>query len=270
MTFMEAIDYAKQTSIDAIEPYPTAELAAPDVDAAKRIRDYAMEQGIAISCFSMGVDLAGDGRREGVEIVKKYARVAAALGSPLLHHTIYPYLDFGHGSLPFARAMKRAVESVREIYDCAAELGVMDVCENQGLYFNGVQRFDDFLGELNRDMGVVLDVGNIFFVGETPEAFAARFASRICHVHVKDYLRKDASWPYPGEGWYTARDGAFLRDTVIGHGAVRYPRIFSILRDVGYSGYFSLEYSAPEPVEMAIPQSLAYLARCEKMAVLEK
>ena len=63
------------------------------------------------------------------------------------------------------------------------------------------KRFDDLLGEVDRNVGVVADLGNILFVGETPEEFVARFAGRICHVHAKDYLRKDSRWPDPGKGW---------------------------------------------------------------------
>ncbi len=42
--------------------------------------------------------------------------------------------------------------------------------------------------EAGDNVGIVLDTGNPFAVGEDPVAFARRVASRVCHVHLKDYL----------------------------------------------------------------------------------
>ena len=269
MTFMQAVDYAKKIGLDAIEPYPAREFVQPDADSAKRLADYAAEKQVGICCFSMGADIVGKNRRAETETVKRYAEVAAAMGSPYLHHTLYPALGFSQNGLPFKEALKRAVESAREICDYAEQLGVKCLYEDQGFYFNGVQRFDDFLGEVNRDVGVVVDVGNIFFVGEQPEAFAARFAPLVRHVHIKDYLYKDSSWPAPGEGWYVTRDGGYLRGTVPGHGVVNYRRVFSILNAVGYDGFFSLEYDGMEDAYRANELGLQNIRRYYEMAKLD-
>ena len=270
MTFHEAVDYAKKLGIEAIEPYPSRELANPNVEAAKRLTGYAQEQGIGICCFSMAADIVSGDRKAAVEKLKRYADVAAALGSPYLHHTLYPALGFAENGFTFKEALRYAVEGVREIYDYAEQLGVKCLYEDQGFYFNGVQRFDDFLGEVNRDVGVVADLGNILFAGEQPEAFVARFAPFVRHVHVKDYLRKDSRWPSPGEGWYIARDGGYLRGTVPGHGTVNFQRVFSILQAVGYDGFFSLEYDGMEDAFRANEMGLANVKRYYEMAKLDR
>ena len=46
MTFREAVDYARQLGLDAIEPYPSREFAQPDVGEAERLAEYAKEQNI--------------------------------------------------------------------------------------------------------------------------------------------------------------------------------------------------------------------------------
>ena len=269
MTFREAVDYAKKLGLDAIEPYPAREFIQPDVEEAQRLAEYAKEQGVGICCFSMAADIVSGDRKAEIENLKRYADVAAALGSPYLHHTLYPALGFKDNRWTFKEALKYAVEGVREIYDYAEQLGVKCLYEDQGFCFNGVQRFDDFLGEVNRDVGVVADLGNILFVGEQPEAFTARFAPLVKHVHVKDYLHKDSRWPSPGEGWYVTRDGGYLRGTVPGHGVVNFQRVFSILQSVGYDGFFSLEYDGMEDAYRANELGLRNIRRYCEMAKLD-
>jgi len=268
MTFCGAVDYAVSLGLDAIEPYPRSEFAVPDVEAARRLADYAASQGIGICCFSMGVDIVSGDTAAAIENLKRYADAAAAMGSPYLHHTLCPALKPNAGGLPFKEVLRRAVKGAREVYDYAEQLGVQCLYEDQGFYFNGVQRFDDFLGELNRTAGVVADLGNSLFVGEEPEAFAARFAPLVRHVHVKDYLRKDARWPSPGKGWYETRDGGYLRGTVIGHGTVNFIRTFSILNEVGYDGFYSMEYDGMEEAYQANALGLANMKRYYEMVGL--
>lgn len=270
MGFFKAVEYAKRMGIDAIEPYPRAEFAVPDAQAAARLKDYAAENGVGVCCFSMSANIVGNDMESELEMLRLYADVAAAVGSPFLHHTLYPRLSFAACDISFKEALSRAVKGVREIFDYAEQKGVRCVYENQGLYFNGVNRIDDFLGEVNRNVGIVADLGNILFVGETPEAFAARFAPYICHVHLKDYLYKDSRWPSPGEGWYQSRDGGYLRGTIAGHGVVNFSRVFSILNAAGYDGYFSMEYDGMEEPFRAIELGLSNVRRFYRSACLDE
>ncbi len=269
MSYFEAVDYAKKIGAAAIEPFASRDFAAPDVETAKRLAGYAGEKGVKISCFSMMADVVTGDVQAETERLKKYADVAAAMGSPLLHHTLIPYLDFSVCSLPFKEVLRRTVRAVREVYDYAEQKGVKCAYEDQGFYFNGVHRFDDFLGEAEREVGVVADFGNILFAGETPEAFVGRFAGRVVHVHAKDYLQKDGRWPNPGEGWYVSRDGGYLRGTIIGHGVVNFRRVLGILQSVGYDGYYSLEYDGVEDARLAHRLGFENLRRFYEMARLD-
>lgn len=261
MSFHEAVDYVKELGVDAIEPYNRSEFQSASVEEAKKLREYAAEKGVAVSCFSMMGNLAQADRKAEVARLKGYIDVAAELGSPYFHHTLVPGLRFGGDGRSFREYLNCVVPAMRELYDYAEQKGVKCAYEDQGFVFNGVQRFDDLLGEVDRPVGVVADLGNILFAGETPEAFAARFASRVCHVHVKDYLYKDARWVNPGEGWYVSRDGGFMRGTIVGHGAVNFERTFAILSEAGYGGYFSLEYDGVEESFYAQKLSLENMKR---------
>ena len=251
MTFMEAVDYAVEAGIDALEPYPAHEFAEPTDEAvakAKEFGEYAKSKGININCFSMGINITvGDKIAESIERLKGYARVAAAMGSPFLHHTLLPMLVHSNEENPkFDELLCRAVKGIREVYDYAESVGIRAVYEEQGFVFNGCERFERLLNAVDRDIKMVADLGNIKFVGEDPVDLIGRFAPHIVHVHVKDYLYKPATANFPGEEWYTARNGDYLRGTIVGHGTIDFVTCCRILIGSGYTGSFSLEYDGKE------------------------
>lgn len=260
-SYRQAVDFAKACDIAAIEPYCDREFARPDVDAARRLADYAGEQGIDICCFSMAVDVAAEDNTAEIERLKRYADVAAAMGSPFLHHTLLPGLTHDFARLPFSQLLQRAVQSIRTVYDYAEQVGVKCVYEDQGYVFNGCERFERLIEAVDREIGVVADLGNILFVGERPEVFVGRFAPWIDHVHIKDYLFQPGCSARPDEHWHTTRDGDYLRDTIIGHGTINFEKIFRILLRAGYQGYYSLEYCGPEDAIKAIRTSADNLRR---------
>lgn len=260
-SYRQAVDYAKSCGIAAIEPYCDREFALPDLDAARRLADYAGEQGIAICCFSMAVNVAAEDNTAEIERLQKYADVAAALGSPFLHHTLLPGLTHDFARLPFSQLLKRAVQSIRTVFDYAEQVGVKCVYEDQGYVFNGSERFERLIDAVDREIGVVADLGNSLFVGEQSEVFVGRFAPWIDHVHVKDYLFQPGSSTCPDDHWFTTRDGDYLRDTIMGHGIVSFEKIFRILLRAGYKSYYSLEYSGPEDAVQAIRTSADNLRR---------
>ena len=260
-SYRQAVDFAKSCGITAIEPYCDREFALPDVEAAKRLADYAGEQGVAICCFSMAVDVAAEDNTAEIERLKRYADVAAAMGSPFLHHTLLPGLTHDFARLPFSQLLKRAVQSIRTIFDYAEQVGIKCVYEDQGYLFNGCERFERLIDAVDREIGVVADLGNILFVGEQPEVFVGRFAPWIDHVHVKDYLFQPGCSDRPDAHWLTTRDGDYLRDTIMGHGVINFEKIFRLLLRAGYKGYYSLEYSGPEDAFKAIQGSADNLRR---------
>jgi|LSQX01.1.fsa_nt_gb sugar phosphate isomerase/epimerase len=258
-SFFEAVDFAKEHGIGAIEPYNGLEFARPDLESARRLAEYAGQQGIDICCFSMEANVAGEDNRAEIKKLKEYAAVAAALGAPYFHHTILSGLSHKFPRLPFSKLLERAVSSVREIYDHAEQLGVKCAYEDQGFVFNGRQRFERFLEAVNRPVSVVADLGNIYFVGERIEDFVGCFAPFIDHVHVKDYLLLPGDQARPDKSWHLTRDGSYLRDCIMGHGTVPFEKVFRILGQAGYDGTYSLEYCGLEEPARAIKESVANL-----------
>jgi 3-oxoisoapionate decarboxylase len=89
--------------------------------------------------------------------------------------------------------------------------------------------------EAGPNVGVVLDTGNPFAVGEDPVAFAARVAHRLQHVHLKDYQAQFTS------------EGVRLIRCAIGDGCVPIAEIVDVLSRAGRADLTaSLELGALE------------------------
>lgn len=113
---------------------------------------------------------------------------SAAVGAGLIRLHLLPVLEGAraacgtrwHEMLAHARATL-----VREAAR-AADAGLDLAIENhQDL---GSEELVQYAAEAGDHVGVVFDTGNPFSVGEDPLAFARRAASRIRHVHLKDYV----------------------------------------------------------------------------------
>lgn len=249
-SYMEMVDYAAAHGISYLEALNILELSTPDPDFARKLRSYADEKGVSFPCVSVGLDLVNDDRQESIKSVKGYAQVAQILGSPYLHHTIA--LNFSDPELAarnFELYYERGVAAVREIFDYAASLGIRTIYEDQGFVFNGRESFARFLKDVDRNVGIVADFGNIQFVDEDIEYFIPAFSRQIVHVHAKDYLITDGSTPVPGA--YTSRGGRSLSGCLIGEGSVHIEAAFRALQDMGYHGIVSLEGDPIGPDEEA-------------------
>lgn len=239
MTNLEGVRYARAAGFSAFEPFPQRDLALPDREVAVRIRDEAERLGVTLPCLSMLANLTGEGREAEVERLKAYAELAQLMGIPMLHHTLYPPLKPGDAR-PADALVEEVASAAREVYDFAEGLGVRCVYEDQGLTFNGIEGFGRFLDALNRPAGVVLDLGNVAFVGEKPAAFAEKYLDRIVHVHVKDYCINRA---VPAQ--YALADGTKIAPAALGEGDMDVAAALKVVQTRGYVGWFMLENDRP-------------------------
>ncbi len=237
-SYRQIIDYAAECGLCAIEGFNNFEFERPDLEKARRIAEYAASKGIRFSCFSVYADLTGDDREAQIEMLKGYAHVAAAVGSPYLHHTIAPDHVTPRRDM-LSVFYERGIAAVREVYDYARELGVRTIFEDQGYVFNGVEGFGKFLREVDRDVGVVIDTGNIFQVDEQPEAFIQAFSHRVCHAHIKNVACSENAAP----GWLETLGGNYF-DCRRLDGVVNLQHCVELLESTGYQGFYALEFSA--------------------------
>lgn len=237
-----------------------APLTIPDVEAAKEARKVLEKYGLKVACYSVYANACIE--KSLIEILGM-VEIAAALGSPYFHHTLLPWINYSDDLPHFDEAIAAAVDAAQRIADHAKQFGITCLYEDQGYFVNGVKGFGKFFRELQsrcENVGVCGDVGNILFVNEKAEDFFAEFAKDIKHVHVKDYLWKEADQA-PGVYWLRAAGKSWLRDTMIGDGVVNFEACMKILKEVGYNGPFSLETGHPEPYEVGVKQAMEYLQR---------
>ena len=248
--YKEMVDFAAAHGIRQLETLNLLDLSTPDLEVAKELKAYADSKGITFPCVSVGIDLADKDYETGVETLKGYAQVAKILGSPYLHHTIA--LNFSEPQKiadNFDLFYNRGITAVREVFDYAQPLGIRTIYEDQGFLFNGRANFTRFLKDVERNVGVVADFGNIQFVDEDVEDFIPAFADRIAHVHVKDYLITPGTSREKLPEEYTSKGGNFLQDRLIDQGSVHIQKAFAALKAIGYNGAVAVETGPMGPDE---------------------
>ena len=251
-SYREMVDYAAAHSIRYLETLNILDLSTPDLQVARDLKAYADSKGISFPCVAVGLSLVDDDREEAIETVKRYADIAKILGRPYVHHTIAPnFSEPQKIANNFEVYYQRGIAAVREIFDYAATLGIRTIYEDQGFLFNGCKNFSRFLQEVDRNVGVVADFGNIQFVDEHVEAFISKFSDRIVHVHAKDYIVTNGTSREILPGEYTSKGGNFLRGCLIGEGSVHTEDAFKALQAIGYKGFVALEGDPIGPDEEA-------------------
>lgn len=251
-SYKEMVDYAAAHNIKHLETLNILDLSVPDLEVAKDLKAYAGSKGITFPCVSVGLNLVDEDNAAAIETLKRYADVAKILGSPYLHHTIA--LNFSEPeyiAANFEVFYHRGLEAVRQVYDYAASIGIRTIYEDQGFLFNGCKNFTRFLAEVDRNVGVVADFGNIQFVDEDVEDFIAAVAQRIVHVHAKDYVVTDGTTRQKRPGEYTSKGGNYLQGCLIGEGSVHTADAFKALQAIGYKGFVALEGDPIGPDEEA-------------------
>lgn len=93
-TWMEMIDLSAEYGFDCLEVFTGNEFTEPDETFAEAFRKHADEKGVKICCLSSFADITGDDADLQIARMKGFARVAAIIGSPYLHHTVCR--DFEH------------------------------------------------------------------------------------------------------------------------------------------------------------------------------
>ena len=228
---VETIDFMNMPSLKPLDSLEDA------LSARKTLEN----RGLNVACCSAFTNLYKS--PEAVIFLKRRAEIAAALGSPFLHHTVLNWFDLSAELPDFDEAMECAIDAAVEVAKYAEVLGITCIYEDQGFFANGIDNYRIFINEMKRrcnNVGVCGDMGNCLFADVTGEDFFKAFASDIKHVHVKDYFLKKSA-ESPGKGWYKTIGGNWLKDAPLGEGVVDIASCLKTLKEVGYSGAVAIE-----------------------------
>ena len=255
-SYMDMIDLSVKYGFKYIEGFNMLDFEVPDLDAAKKIREYADTKDIKFSCFSVYINLVGEDSAKQLIILKKYADIASILGSPYFHHTIAGEFSNPDKVLPFKEDFfQKGIAAVREVYDYCESLGMKAIYEEQGYLFNGIEGYGRFLSEVGRDVGVLADFANICQMGETAEAFIGKFGDRVVHAHIKNVILKTEK----GDTGLKTLNGDYMHEVSVSDGDVHISKGVELLKSFGYNGYFGIEYGAPEGKDELMEKSLEFV-----------
>ncbi|MBE6941867.1 MAG: sugar phosphate isomerase/epimerase [Ruminococcaceae bacterium] len=258
-SWFEMIDEAAKRGMTAIEGFTNMELAEPDPEAARKIRAYADEKGVRFCCLSCFCNFALDDTEDQITRMMRYIDVASILGSPYFHHTLvagYPTPDYVLQN--WDALFENAVHAVRRLYDYGQTKNVRLIYEDQGYMFNGLVNYGKFLDAVDRNVGVLLDFGNHYNVDEELDGFLEAYLPRVCHVHIKDVLYAPTPDGMP-DSLYTLK-GNYFWPVAMGTGIMDHKKYITRLENAGYSGLYSLEYSAPSDDSSLIDDTIATLS----------
>jgi 3-oxoisoapionate decarboxylase len=186
-------------------------------------------------------DLAGEtvicsywlSQREG-ETLADAVRCTAAIGAGMIRLHLTPVLEGARAAwgARWGEMVAHGRATLRREAPRAADAGLALAVEDHQDF--GSEELVEISAEAGDHVGVVFDTGNPFSVGEDPVAFARRAASRIRHVHLKDYVAQPTD-----EGFRLVR-------CAIGDGCVPFREIADALEPHAPSLTASIEPGALE------------------------
>jgi hexulose-6-phosphate isomerase len=177
-------------------------------------------------------------RTKGMAVAHKQIEVARAVGAD----TILLVVGLVTEDDPYDAVWERAVPSLQELAELAAEQEIHIGVENVGNYFLlSPLEMRAFIDAVDSPwVGAYLDVGNVVFLGlGWPEQRIRILGSRILKVHVKDHLPVGQAKP---------------RVPLLTGNTINWFEVVKALQEVGYDGYLTAEIS---PYEFC-PTKLAY------------
>lgn len=220
--------------------------------------------------------ISGDAgqRQEAVAQNEGYIRDCAAAGVTNFFVVMLP----ADPALPRADNFGYMVESfgrlVRVLEECDAHI-VVEGWPGPGALCCTPEGYRGLFREIpSRAMGINYDPSHLLRQGIDPIRFLREFGDRVFHVHGKDTeLIPENLYEYGHEQPPTfAKRYAFgdmaWRYTIPGHGVMRWPAAFAVLRGLGYGGCVSIEledasFNGAEDTEKSgILQGAQFLTGC--------
>jgi len=220
----------------------------------QRLKRHAFRSGVDLICLSIHQDFVSPNpaeRHKWIAHTEKCIEIAYALGVPCIRlnsgrwKTIKDFGDLmkarGIEPLPAGVTVddgfKWCIDATQKCVELAAQRGVILALENHWGLTNTPEGQMRILNAIESPwLGALMDTGNFL---EDPYEKLAAIAPKTVFVQAKTY---------EGGGEFYTLD-------------LDYARIATILRDVGYTGYISLEMEGKEDPNTAVPKSIAMLRR---------
>ncbi len=236
MTMETFAEFAVEQNLEAIEPtsYYFADTSDQSL-AAFRAR--CTRLGLDISGTAVGNDFckpSDEALRKEVQSVKQWIERGSILGAKTIR--IFAG-SVAQGDTEDA-ARRRCIDAIEEVCSYAGRWGILLALENHGGITSTAEQLLALVQAVKSPwFGVNLDTGN--FHTADPYGDLAKIAPYAVVVQIKTEIQPKGQRKMPAD----------------------FDRIVSILREVGFRGYASLEYEAAEDPRTAVPRVLNLLRR---------
>lgn len=249
MTVFDWIEMAADLPIDGLELYDGF-LASLDEAYLEKVRGALARRHLAMPMLCCSPDFTrpgADERRQEIAREQRLIEVTAFLGG----YSCRVLSGQRRPEITRAQGVRWVVECIKELLPYAAEKKVVLALENHykdnyWQYPEFAQKRDVFLEIVDQIdspwFGVQYDPSNAIVAGEDPLELLECIKHRVVTMHASDRFLK------PGHTLEELRRiedsvgyAAILSHGVIGQGLNDYPRIFRLLREVGYQGWVSIE-----------------------------
>jgi sugar phosphate isomerase/epimerase len=249
MTVFDWIEMAADLPIDGLELYDGF-LASLDEAYLEKVRGALARRHLAMPMLCCSPDFTrpgADERRQEIAREQRLIEVTAFLGG----YSCRVLSGQRRPEITRAQGVRWVVECIKELLPYAAEKKVVLALENHykdnyWQYPEFAQKRDVFLEIVDQIdspwFGVQYDPSNAIVAGEDPLELLECIKHRVVTMHASDRFLK------PGHTLEELRRiedsvgyAAILSHGVIGQGLNDYPRIFRLLREVGFQGWVSIE-----------------------------
>jgi sugar phosphate isomerase/epimerase len=247
------IRYIRELGVTTVE-LMDADVRAEEIPA---IESALAQTGCKVVCYDMVCDVVtpdtSERRSRTVRFRADLQRAARFTASYVL---VVPGLVPKEVSQVAARHW--FADALRECLPDAARLGLTLTVENLGLpemAFLTSQPIYFLCEAVGPELKVIFDAGNFLLSDEDCLDALDRLASRVAHVHFKDWQVVSG----PAENAYPGTDGRWFRGAALGEGLVNLRGAIERLRLIGYRGAVSVEYEGIGEPREAVRRGVAYL-----------
>lgn len=254
MSILDCVQWVADNGGAHIEIVPLGFDLVEQHELPEQIHEAASRVGIGVSNYAIGANFikANENElRQEIDRVKQHVDIASRLGVKLMRHDV--------ASRPIAEAtlsnyiddLGMLVEACQEIADYAAQYDIVTSIENHGYYIQGSNRVLTLVQKVGRNnFRTTLDIGNFMCLDEDSVNAVRASLPYASIIHLKDFYYRPAH-RNPGSGWFPTSNGNYLRGAIVGQGDIDMYEVLRMIKDFGYSGYFSVEFEGHEECKWA-------------------
>ncbi len=250
------IRYLKHLDVPGVE-FVEAFVADQDLDSIRSALSETGTDVVAYLTYCNFIDPDPAGRQARVSQLRESLGRAAALGAPYV--TVVPGMLEGDISPEAARDW--ISQGLRECIPDASDLGITLAIENLGLQTAVYGRSEHLVAicdSVGSELKLTYDAGNFLLAAENNVEALDRIASRVVHVHFKDWQVVQLQGEAP-EHVLVGSDGRHYEGAVLAEGLVDLPGAAVRLNELGYDGYLSVEYEGIGEPREAVHRGVKYL-----------